>query len=113
MHTETAGVERNGRQNEPGSVAVARCDYLLLGVCDWTTRYNRYDTYTYTVGTSYQFPGRRTEGARFVIMYVLGVRCVVYVKGLGETYTTLDRRVLLLLLYLLLLIDKKNKKVDE
>ena len=28
-------------------------------------------------------------------MYVLGVRCVVCVKGLGETYTTLDRRLLL------------------
>ena len=30
-------------------------------------------------------------------MYVLGVRCAVYVKGLGEAYLTLDRRLLLLL----------------
>ena len=35
---------------------------------------------------------------------VLSVRCVVYVKGLGETHMTLDRRVLLLLLCLLLLL---------
>ena len=48
--------------------------------------------------------GRRTQGASFVVTYVLGVRCVVYVKGLGETYMTLDRRVLYLVLYLLLLV---------
>ena len=46
-----------------------------------------------------------------MVMYVLGVRCLVYVKGLGETYMTLDRRVLLLLLlYLLLLSFEKKKK---
>ena len=38
---------------------------------------------------------RRTEGASFVVTYVLDVRCVVFVKGLGETYMTLHRRVLL------------------
>ena len=42
-----------------------------------------------------------------MVTYVLGVRCVVYVgvsvEGLGETYVTLDRRVLLLLYRLLLL----------
>ena len=29
---------------------------------------------------------------RWVVTYVLGARCVVYVKGLGETYVTLDTR---------------------
>ena len=46
----------------------------------------RYDAYIYifTVDTWYQFPpGRRTEGASFVVTYALGVRCVVYVQGLG------------------------------
>ena len=38
MHTETGGVRGDGRQNESGSVALARYDYLLLRVCDWTTR---------------------------------------------------------------------------
>ena len=35
MHTKTGGVQRHGRQNEPGSVAIARWE--LLRVCDWTT----------------------------------------------------------------------------
>ena len=39
-----------------------------------------------------------------MVTYVLGVRCVVYVKRLGEAYMTADRRVLLLLLLLLLLL---------
>ena len=77
----------------------------LLGMKPTGTRY------TYTVGTSYQFlPGRRTEGASFVVMCVLCVRCVVYVTGLGKIYMTLDRRALLLyvLLLLLLILIKKN-----
>ena len=45
-----------------------------------------------------------------MVMYVLGVRCVVYVKVLDETYMTLDRR-LLLQLYLLLLSLIKHQKV--
>ena len=53
---------------------------------------------TYTVDTCYHFPpGRRTEGGTFVVTYVLSVRCVVYVKGLGEAYMALDSRSLLLL----------------
>ena len=42
MHTETWGVEGDGRQNMPGSVALARSvalaqfNYLLLRACDWT-----------------------------------------------------------------------------
>lgn len=32
MHTETGVIKRNGRQNEPGSAVLARCDYLLLRV---------------------------------------------------------------------------------
>ena len=39
-----------------------------------------------------------------MVTCVLGVRCVVYVKGLRETYMTLDRRSLLLLYLLLLLL---------
>ena len=59
---------------------------------------------TYTVDTCYQFlPGRRTKETNFVVTYVLGVRCVVYIKGLRETYMTLNRRLLLLLFLLLLL----------
>ena len=39
MRTERGGVERHGRHNnEPGSVALARCDYLLLRVFDLNTR---------------------------------------------------------------------------
>ena len=38
-----------------------------------------------------------------MVTYVLGVRCLVYVKRLDETYIMLNRR-LLLLLYLLLLL---------
>ena len=57
-----------------------------------------YIYFKYIIDTCYQFPpGRRTERPSFVAKYVLGMRCVVYVKGLGETYTTLDRRLLLLL----------------
>ena len=68
---------------------------------------------TYTVDTCYQFPpGRRTERASFVVTYVLDVRCVVYVKGLGETYMTLARR-LLLLLYLLLLLRLIKTKTGQ
>ena len=53
-------------------------------------------------------------------MYMPSVRCMVYVKGLGEAYMTLDRRALLLLyqllylaLYLLLLLTlMKNKQTE-
>ena len=40
--------------------------------------------------------GRRTEGASFVDTFVLSGRCELYVKGLGKTYMTIDRRVFLL-----------------
>ena len=67
---------------------------------------------TYTVDTCYPFPPvRRTEGASFVVTYVLSVRYMVYVKRLGETYMTLDRR--LLLLYLLLLLRLKKNKTGQ
>ena len=82
MHTETGGVHEDWRQNEPCSLGLARFIYLLLRACDWTTRYVGY-LHTHTVGTRtcYQFPpGRRAEGASFVMPYVLGVRCVVRVR---------------------------------
>ena len=57
----------------------------------------------YAVDTCHQVsPGTWAEGASFVVTYVLNVRCVVYVKGLGESYMTFDRSFLLLQ-YLLLL----------
>ena len=37
-------VHRDGWQVGCGSVTLARCDYLPLGVCDWTTTVARYDT---------------------------------------------------------------------
>ena len=40
----------------------------------------------------------------------LGVRCAVYVKGLGETHMTLGRRSMLLLLLLLLLLLRMMMK---
>ena len=74
---------------------------------------NVHVSYFYTVEGIYTATGQveaaregiRADGARcFVVTYVLGVKCVVYVKGLGETYLTLHKRVMLLLLYLLLLL---------
>ena len=31
-------VEGDGRQKKPGSVTLARFNYMLLRACDWTTR---------------------------------------------------------------------------
>ena len=44
MHTETGGVHGDGRQDEPGSVALARFSYMLLIACDWTLIIQECDT---------------------------------------------------------------------
>ena len=55
-------------------------------------------------GVTHQGSTARRE-AVWTWLCVLHAKCVVCVKGLGETYITLDRRLLLLLLlYLLLLL---------
>ena len=58
-------VQRDGRQYGPGSVALARCDYLLLRACDLTTTVARYDTNQYLLPNILQVDAPRCghEGA--------------------------------------------------
>ena len=100
-HTKAA--QRDGRKYGPGSVALARFDYLLLRAGDWTTSYCRYDT-----NTGYRsLPGRRTV----VVTNVLGVRrqrawCNRYDSR--QMRTAVAAVCLLLLLLLLLQLRLKT-----
>ena len=98
-------VKGDGRPHGSVPVALARCDYLLLRACDWTTTVAIIGIipipHQLYLDTWYQTSPRSTNrGRKFVVTYVLGVKCVLHVKGLvGEIYMTLDRRALLLLMF--------------
>ena len=105
-YTETGGRMSLALWPLPGSFAWFIC--LLLRASDWTTHFfiSMIPTWTYS---RYLLPisSRWTDrGSKICpdVRATVCVGCVAYVKGLGETYMTLNRR-LVLLLYLLPLLN--------